>query len=104
MRTVTTLVATALAALAMTSASRAQECVNGYRTLGNGVIVACQVGTTARTTPPAAADPAATRPVSSSSRQPARSGSLMVDNIVECKPGHYWTMRASQGGGRLMPC
>lgn len=87
----------ALAATA--SVASASECINGYLTLGNDVIVLCEAAGPAGSTAlfPGAAPPPAPVPQS-------RSGSMMADSVEDCLPGKFWTLETEGGGDLLMAC
>jgi hypothetical protein len=84
--------ALAVSALAFVSSASAAECVNGYRMLGNQVIVLCDEVSDARALyqpgAPLTEAPATT---------PRQSGSVMVDSAEDCRPGAYWTYYLDSG-------
>lgn len=93
--------ASALAAYGgLFSTASAADCLNGYRTLGNQVVVACDAdvgptGSTAlyrRSAPPATAVPTVTGAV-----PPRAGGSIMVEDIEDCRPGLYRTYYLEDG-------
>ena len=94
------LFALALAGFAATaSAANAADCVNGYRTLGNQVIVQCDdtSGTTASTAQFPGGNPVFTEPATTGSVSPARSGRMVVDSIGDCQAGSYRIMEKEDG-------
>ena len=104
MRAILAFALAAATTLAAVPAVKAQECINGYKTLGNGVVVSCQGGTTMRRAGTPAANqtaPAATGAIRP--KPPSSPVSRMVSDITECRPGYYW-MQPARGGGRLLPC
>jgi hypothetical protein len=74
------------------SVANAAECVNGYRTLDNEVILLCDEaedisGATALLAVPA---PSPTAPVAAGSIPPAAArGPMVVEDIADCQPGMY---------------
>jgi hypothetical protein len=73
------------------SAASAADCVNGYRTLDNVVILVCDEaedlsGATALFAEPA---PAEIAPIVTGSVPPATSGPMVVEDIADCQPGKY---------------
>ena len=91
-----------------TSAASAVDCINGYRTIGNDVIVLCDDGPSAfgatalyQAAPEAAAPeivgslPDAVRPA---------SRSVMADSARDCQPGQYWSFALAESGNVLLAC
>ena len=91
-----------------TSAASAADCVNGYRTVGNDVIVLCDDGPSAfgatalYQAPPEAAAPeiVGSRP---GAVRPA-SRSVMADSAQHCRPGQYWSFALAESGNVLLAC
>ena len=90
------------------SAASAADCVNGYRTIGNDVIVLCDDGPSAlgatalyQAGPEAAAPeivgslPDAVRPA---------SRNMMADSAQDCQPGQYWSFALAESGNVLLAC
>ncbi len=80
--------------------AHAADCVNGYRTLGNQVILLCEDAGPGQSTalyPRAAPSVAPAEPVTTGSIAPRRSGSIMVDSVEDCEPGLYWTYYLEDG-------
>jgi hypothetical protein len=91
--------ALALFIMAGASAAEAADCVNGYRTLGNGVILLCD---------DAAAEPRAFFDEEADAGVPlapaaARPRGLMADGIENCAPGLY-RMMEWENGSMLLAC
>jgi len=91
-----------------TSAASAADCVNGYRTLGNGVIALCgeatdSFGATAlyRAAPEAAA-PEITGSLPGVVRSAPRN--LMAESAQDCQPGQYWSFELAETGDVLLAC
>lgn len=88
--------ALAVSALAFVSSASAAECVNGYRMLGNQVIVLCDEASEAQALyQPGAPLPEA--PATTGSAAPRSTGPVMVDSIEDCRPGAYWTYYLDSG-------
>jgi hypothetical protein len=79
MRTILALAAAASATVAAVSLANAQECVNGYRELGNEVIVLCDDGFA----PEAAAVPGAPLPAEPFVEEPAITGSVETQPLPD---------------------
>lgn len=88
--------ALAVSALALVSSASAAECVNGYRMLGNQVIVLCDKASEAQALYQPGA-PLIEAPATTKAVEPRRSGSIMVDSVEDCQPGMYWTYYLEDG-------
>ncbi|MGH6924949.1 MAG: hypothetical protein ACRED5_14545 [Propylenella sp.] len=86
---------------ATVSVANAAECINGYQTLGNQVIVLCgdEAGPSQSTAlyPQPAPLSALNEPAATGSIEPRRSGSMMADGFENCQPGMYWTYYLEDG-------
>jgi hypothetical protein len=86
---------------ATVSVANAAECINGYQTLGNQVIVLCdhQAGPSESTAlyPRPAPLSALGEPATTGSIGPRRSGSMMADGFESCQPGMYWMYHLEDG-------
>jgi hypothetical protein len=94
------LTAVVAATLGAGSVAHAADCVNGYRTLGNQVILLCEDAGPGQSTalfPQAAPPVAPAEPMTTGSAAPRRSGSIMVDSVEDCEPGMYWTYYLEDG-------
>jgi hypothetical protein len=80
-------------------AASAADCVNGYRTLGNQVIVQCDEvpGASASTAQFPGRDPLFAEPATTGSVSAARSGRMVVDSIGDCQAGSYRIMEKEDG-------
>ena len=95
------------AACLATSAASAADCVNGYRTIGNDVIVLCDdgpsaFGATALYQAPEAAAPAIAGSLPDAVRPASRS--VMADSAQNCQPGQYWSFALAESGNVLLAC
>jgi hypothetical protein len=71
------------------STANAADCLNGYRTLPNEVIVLCDdAGPSSATA--FYADSAAEAPAAPATAVPGRR--MVVDSIADCEPGAYWML------------
>jgi hypothetical protein len=94
-----------------TSAASAADCVNGYRTIGNDVIVLCDdgpsaFGATALYQAPEAAAPQIVGSLPDAVRPASRSmsRSMMADSAQDCQPGQYWSFALAESGNVLLAC
>jgi len=88
----------AAAAFLVPSAASAAECVNGYRTLGNQVIVLC--GEAARHADALALHGNAIAPAP----ETAVPHNMMAPSIGECRPGMYRSIENPSSGDQIIPC
>jgi len=101
------ILAAAFGAVAFTAVpASAGECINGYRQLGNQVIVACKdaAAPAAPHTPllrNSYAEPITTGSINAPSAK--RSGAMTVHKVTECQPGHY-RVTALENGEMMLPC
>ncbi|MGH6922961.1 MAG: hypothetical protein ACRED5_04245 [Propylenella sp.] len=130
MKTILALVAAASTTLASASLANAQECLNGWRELGNQVIVKCDeglapqagflsgqgLGSEEEFVPEASAaaaplpeEPLYTGSISSAAEPqispppPQIAATLQVEGPWACESGKYW-MLESEGSSRPMMC
>lgn len=91
------------------SAASAADCVNGYRTIGNDVIVLCDpasdpLGSTALYgTAPGTAAPAITGSVPAPAARTAPRN-LMAESPADCQPGQYWSYDLAESGNVMLRC
>ena len=86
--------------------ARAADCINGYRMLGNQVIVVCKQEFAPHSTVSFALERPgriAAPPLTGSVPAARRSGSVMADSPQDCEPGLYWLMQRDDGNA-LMAC
>lgn len=89
------------------SAASAADCVNGYRTIGNDVIVLCDPGSDPFASSAQFDEPAITGSLPAPAPAPAlrpAPRNLMADSPQDCQPGQYWSYELAESGSVMLRC
>jgi hypothetical protein len=90
-----------LAFSALGTAAGASECLNGYRTIGEDVIVACEAPNQAVVVPEAGLSFSETAPAEAISPSVPR---VIMRSLNDCEPGSYRMMNWGDKGTMMLAC